>query len=173
MGTSQEGTPQMGTAAGAGAAGALPPEYALRPATAADYAFLWDLHVATMRPYVASTWGWDESVQEQGFRRGFDPAQEQIIVVDGQDAGVLSVEERAEEVFLRHIEIAPQHQRRGLGTAVIGDILARAQALGLPVTLRVLHVNPARGLYERLGFRVTGRTTTHSLMRRESPPAAD
>jgi ribosomal protein S18 acetylase RimI-like enzyme len=35
------------------------------------------------------------------------------------------------------------------------------------VTLQVLKVNPARRLYERLGFRVTGETPTHFLMLHE------
>jgi hypothetical protein len=36
----------------------------------------------------------------------------------------------------------------------------------LPVKLRVLKVNPARRLYERLGFIHKGETPTHYLMER-------
>jgi ribosomal protein S18 acetylase RimI-like enzyme len=34
----------------------------------------------------------------------------------------------------------------------------------MPVRLRVLRTNPARELYERLGFRIYGTTETHHLM---------
>jgi hypothetical protein len=42
--------------------------YELRPATAADYAFVYDLHVASMKPYVTQVWGWDEQTQAERFR---------------------------------------------------------------------------------------------------------
>ena len=48
----------------------------------------------------------------------------------------------------------PEYQGRGTGTAIILDLIAQARALQLPVTLHVLDVNPARSLYERLGFRI-------------------
>jgi hypothetical protein len=35
------------------------------------------------------------------------------------------------------------------------EIMAGAQAAGMPIRLSVLNINPARELYLRLGFRVT------------------
>jgi ribosomal protein S18 acetylase RimI-like enzyme len=81
--------------------------------------------------------------------------------------GVLQVKRTEAEVVLQNIRIAPAWQRRGLGTAIIQDILGEARYDGLPVALRVLKVNPARRLYERLGFAVTGETPTHYKMRAE------
>ena len=49
------------------------PAYTLRPATAEDYAFLYDLHVATMKEYVAQTWGWDDAVQQRDVPRKLHP----------------------------------------------------------------------------------------------------
>src|SRR5215469_15175906 len=46
--------------------------YLLRPATLADYAYLYDLHVATMKPYVTQVWGWDDQSQAERFRQHFD-----------------------------------------------------------------------------------------------------
>ena len=139
--------------------------YTLRRATGADAAFIYHLHRAAMRDYVAQTWGWDEAFQARVFEEHFDPVRYQVIVVDGRDAGVVSVERHPDALFLATIEILPEYQRRGLGTAVIEAILAQARAEAMPVALRVLKVNPARRLYERLGFDVTGETPTHYLMR--------
>ena len=139
--------------------------YTLRHATADDYAFLEALHTATMRDVVTRVWGWDAAIQEALFRRSFDPARSQIVVVDGQDAGVFALEKRDDAWFLANIEIAPGYQSRGLGAQLIGSILSEAHAAGLPVTLQVLKINRARSLYERLGFAVTGSTETHFLMR--------
>lgn len=144
-------------------------QYTLRQATAADYDFLWWLHAATMREYVAQTWGWDEARQAAYFRAHFNPAGSQIIVLDGQDAGLLVVERRPAEIFLSAIEILPAWQGQGLGTMVLGDLLAEAARERLPVRLQVLKVNPARHLYERLGFAVTGETATHDQLTRPAP----
>jgi ribosomal protein S18 acetylase RimI-like enzyme len=140
-------------------------DYVLRAAVATDYRWLWALKRATLRDYVAQTWGrWDDTVQEEFFRQRFDPAVLQIVVYEGRDVGVLHVEQHATEIFLADIAIEPEAQNRGLGTAMIGDVLAAGQALDLPVTLRVLKVNPARRLYERLGFEVASETPTHWVM---------
>jgi ribosomal protein S18 acetylase RimI-like enzyme len=143
--------------------------YTLRQATTADYNFLWQLHVATMREYVAMTWGWDEDKQADYFRAHFNPAGSQIIVVDGQEAGILAVERRPGEIFLSTIEILPAWQGQGLGTAVLGDLLAEAARERRAIRLQVLKVNPARRLYERLGFAVTGETATHDQLTRPAP----
>jgi ribosomal protein S18 acetylase RimI-like enzyme len=63
-------------------------------------------------------------------------------------------------LHLKHVELSPEYQRRGVGTALIRDLSAQARALGLPLTLHVLNVNPARRLYERLGLRVVAEVDT-------------
>lgn len=141
--------------------------YALRPATEADYDFLYALHVATMKEHVTAVWGWDEVAQQDMFRQRFDPALRQVIVVSGWDAGMLEVRWSETEVFIANVLIAPAFQRRGIGAAILRDILDEADARGLPVLLRVLHGNSARRLYERLGFVVTEETPERFYMRRE------
>ena len=112
------------------------------------------------------TWGkWDEEWQSARFRDNFDPSDYQIIVVDGRDAGEIILADRESELYIASILILPEYQGHGIGTAIIRDILARADQRGLPVALQVLKVNPARRLYERLGFAVIGETDTHYLMR--------
>jgi len=138
--------------------------YTLRRATQADYAFSYQLHRATMKDYVAQTWGWDEAVQELMFKDRFDPGRSSIIVVDGRDVGILSMERRIDTLFLANLQILPEEQGKGLGTAIIKAILARAYDEGISVSLQVLKFNPARHLYERLGFVVSGETATHYLM---------
>lgn len=129
--------------------------YSLRQATEADYDFLYDLHKTTMREYVEATWGWNEAWQQEYFARKWDPAKRLIIRVDGADAGVLVVEQRADEYYLALIELLPGYQGRGVGTAVITDCLLEAQHLGLPATLHVLKTDTrAIQLYQRLGFTI-------------------
>lgn len=137
-----------------------------RLVTEADEAFLYRLHREAMRELVEETWGeWDEDWQRAYFQRDFEPRRLRIIQYDGQDVGVLSVEDRAEELFLANIEILPAFQRRGIGTAVIGELIAEGERLGKPIALKVLKANrEARDLYQRLGFNVTGGNDTHHVM---------
>lgn len=141
----------------------------LRPATEADRAFLWGLHRAALRAAVEATWGWDEADQRRRFEASFDPARRQVVLLDGEPVGALGVEARPGAVRLDLVEVLPEHQGRGIGTAVVQRVVREAG--GRPVELRVLRTNPrARVLYERLGFVETGATETHVEMRRASRP---
>ena len=133
----------------------------LRPVTPGDLPVLYAIHREALGPYVDATWGWDESFQAREFeRRSADPDR-RVIEVDGEIAGFLSVAEDRGRIVVRTIELASRFQRRGIGTVLIEDILARARESGLPVDLRVLKCNPARRLYERLGFQPAGESETH------------
>jgi ribosomal protein S18 acetylase RimI-like enzyme len=140
-------------------------QYELHPATAEDYPFLYTLHVATMKPYVSQVWGWDERAQAERFRAHFDPSHVRIMVVDGEQIGMLEVEEHQSELYLVNLRILPRFQGQGWGTCVLGDLLRQAQERGIPLTLQVLCVNAgARRLYERLGLHVVNETPTHYRM---------
>jgi len=142
----------------------VPPRYQLRPATTGDFAFLQALNVATLKEYVAQTWGWDDAAQAARFRAGFRPEASQIVLVEGREAGVLAVEQRPDALFITNIAIVPEQQGRGLGAALIDAVLAEAGRSGAATRLQVLRVNPARHLYERLGFAIEGETSTHYLL---------
>ena len=139
--------------------------YTLRQATEADYAFLFHLHQASMKDYVTQTWGWDEVVQQTRFRERFEPAHVQIVVVDDRDVGALSVKQEPNTLVLANLQLLPDAQKQGLGTAIIRTLLWQARPLRVSVSLQVLKVNPALKLYERLCFTVIGETATHYLMR--------
>jgi GNAT superfamily N-acetyltransferase len=130
----------------------------LRPATADDTQFFFDLHEASLGPYVNQIWGWDDDEQRAYLARHLVLEHVRVIVVDGVDVGRLDVEERDDEVFLALIELAPVHQGRGIGSRLIRELLDRASADGKRVTLSVLEVNHrAYQLYRRLGFTEVSR----------------
>ncbi len=141
-------------------------DYAVRAATQADYDFLYQLNESTMRAYVISTCGgWDDAFQARYFRDHFDPPKIRTIVIAGRDVGMVETEAGDGDVVLANIRIAPEYQRRGLGKAMIKEIVADAHRAGLSVRLRVLKVNSARGLYERLSFSVSDEAPTAYVMR--------
>src|ERR1700751_3731072 len=105
-----------------------------------------------MRAYVDQTWGWDDNWQRSRFERNFAPSSIQIIESKQHPIGFLLVQNRTNETFLAAIEIAPEFQNRGIGSQLIAQLISNSDRAHLPVRLSVLKVNPARRLYERLGF---------------------
>lgn len=136
--------------------------YTLRQATWENFNFLFALHRAAMREYIDPIWGWHEDWQAEYFLRKFDPTNRKIIVVDGEDAGSVVLENRPGILYLSLIELMPQFQGRGIGTSIIEELKGEAFGAGLLLALHVLETNnPARRLYEKLGF----RTVSHESYR--------
>lgn len=131
--------------------------YALRAATADDEAFLYELHREAMRDYVELTWGWNEAWQRAHFAANYAPLRNAVIVrtsAQGDAVGRISLTRHWRWIFLRDIELAASERRHGIGTAILGAVIALAQQSDRHVELNVLACNPARHLYARLGFRV-------------------
>lgn len=75
-----------------------------------------------------------------------------VIERDGRPIGRLYVHENADEIRIVDVALLPQARGNGLGTALVGDVLAAGAASGRRVTIHVEVDNPARRLYDRLGF---------------------
>jgi ribosomal protein S18 acetylase RimI-like enzyme len=134
----------------------------LRPALALDLPALLAIHEAAFRELVEARFDWDPALQRQLFRAG-DLGQ--VLELDGQVIGQWLVERRPDEVFLARVMLSPAWQGRGIATGLIRELQAEARAAGLPLTLQVWEENPARALYERLGFAVTGAREFRLQMR--------
>lgn len=158
----------------AGNSSSQAPLVSCRPASAADFEFLYALHRAALRDAVVATWGaWEEDWQRAHYQKTFSPAAMRVIRWRGVDVGVIAVQWRAEELFVCLLEVHPAHQGRGIGTAVMQSLIDQANADRKPVALKVLRANQrAVGFYKRFGFVVTGQSATHWIMAREPDPPA-
>jgi len=144
-------------------------EIALRPAREGDRELLFALMKDALGPYVIATHGpWDEPAQRERFFEALTRtlSLHQIIELGGAPIGCLNVVRSAEQLKLNRVFLLPSHQGRGLGSQLMRGLMREADASRLPIRLRVLRVNPARRLYQRLGFVVSGETETHYLMER-------
>jgi ribosomal protein S18 acetylase RimI-like enzyme len=145
------------------------PRITRRPATPADTEFARSVHHAAVRDVVERQFGpWNEAQQDRFFDGDWKPEIFEIILCDGVPCGYVCVEDRADDVHVREIDILPEYQGRGIGTHILRDAIARADARGVPIRLGTLHENRASALYQRLGFVETGRTATHLVFERRS-----
>lgn len=142
-------------------------EYTLRPCEADDLPALCDLHEACFRPLVETRFEWDPDVQRQRFvdDDGGPATRAWAVLVACELAGQLVVEEREDALFVKRIMVHPRWQGRRLGTRLLEELIERARARGLALTLSVWDTNRARALYERLGFRRTEQVEHRVRMR--------
>lgn len=92
------------------------------------------------------------NLQRQQYEAGYPKAEHNIILRDGQPVGRLFVDEGEREITLVDVALVPECRNDGIGRYLIEQLLARAAAAKKPVRLHVVKSNPARRLYERLGF---------------------
>jgi len=120
-----------------------------------------------MRAVIEQTWGWNDEWQQADFSRKLSACDVSIIEVDGQPAGSLWLDLEPESVHIVELQIIPELQGRGLGTATIMKVIQDGADRRLAVTLSVVPANPrAKLLYERLGFEVTAVEDPFIHMRR-------
>lgn len=91
-----------------------------------------------------------------------------LVLVGEEPVGDLFVDHADDEIRVLDIAVLPAWRNRGIGTAVLRELIDRSTAVGRPLTLHVGSTNPARRLYERLGFRVVA--CSDNLLRLERSP---
>ena len=129
-----------------------------RPATEADIPFLTSLRRETMDEHLAAS-GVLNSDEHHVDRvmKYFDCAM--VLILQGEPVGLLKVIRQPDTWEIIQIQLATRLHGMGLGRSLVEGVIAEATAAGAAVKLSVLKANPARHLYERLGF-----TTTHEDM---------
>ncbi|MFE7548693.1 GNAT family N-acetyltransferase [Streptomyces gardneri] len=130
--------------------------WSLRPGRTEDVEAVAELRAVVMRDDLVRLGRYDEHRVRQRLRDGFSPAYTSVVEVGGVFAGCVTLRpyEAGEGLYLEHFYLAPETQGRGLGTAVLRELLDRADEEGKPVSLVVLRGSAARRLYEREGFTV-------------------
>jgi ribosomal protein S18 acetylase RimI-like enzyme len=140
-----------------------PSGLALRPAREDDVPFLLALREQTMDEHFRAS-GAEPSRDEhlERVRVRFECAQ--IIEHEGRPAGLFKVARDGVDWQLIQIQLAPELQGCGVGERLIRELITEARRAGASLSLHVLHANPARRLYERLGFRIVGEGEHEYLM---------
>ncbi|MFE6162535.1 GNAT family N-acetyltransferase [Streptomyces sp. NPDC056486] len=138
----------------AAAPAAPAPGWVLRAAEPIDVEAMVELRAIVMRPDLERLGRFDEHRVRQRLRDAFSPRHTSIVVADGAFAGCVSLRPAEGGQWLEHFYLDPALQGRGLGSAVLRELLGRTDAEGSVVRLNVLQGSAARRLYERHGFSV-------------------
>jgi RimJ/RimL family protein N-acetyltransferase len=138
--------------------------YKLRPCTINDYELLFKLKVECLKWYVEKIYGWDDIVQREMLKKEMNEKMSymKIIQVDNIDIGVTThfIDKDGNDV-VGLIAILPDYQGNGIGTDILKKYIDNASKR---IILQVFKDNPAKLLYEKLGFKKYGETNTHILM---------
>ena len=141
-------------------------EFELRGAREEDIDVLFQIHKDAYEENVSKIWGWDDEWQSDIFRKSIVLENVQVIEVQGTPIGYVSVDRKEDLIFMQSIAITSSHRSKGIGTKMIEAIIEESEASGIPVHLQVMKINRARGLYERLGFKIYGDTENHFKFKR-------
>jgi GNAT superfamily N-acetyltransferase len=137
---------------------------------------------ASTRVQEVAAFGWPAEMQRQflaqqhdaqdrHFQRYHADIERLIIERGGEPIGRLYLEETSSSIHVVDILLLPECTGTGIGTAILRDILEEAQAANKPVELEVLFDNPARRLYERLGFVHVSEEGIHHRLEWRPPQA--
>jgi len=147
----------------------------LRPIREEDLEFLLRLYATTRADEMAMVVDWTDEQKEWFVRSQFQAqhawyqehygdAQFDLILIDSVPAGRLYVHRRPAEIRLIDISLTPELRGRGIGSTLLRELMAEAEAAGKPLTIHVEKYNPAMRLYLRLGFKPIEDRGPYDLM---------
>ncbi len=120
----------------------------------ADYDFIYDVKKIGYKKYVDEYFGgWDDAVQHKMFDSFLKDEKEniEIILCGNEEIGFKNGKFLPSGEYEQgNLCILPKWQGKGIGTTILKEIIKEHK--NCVILLRVFKSNPAKHLYERLGF---------------------
>jgi len=131
--------------------------YELKKAEEIDLEFLLRLRRATMDEYLLHE-GIDVSDKQHYLRINYRFEDAKVVLVERQKVGLFKASflPNKSQWYIHQVQILPQYQGMGIGRCLITELCEQACTNKHSVGLSVLKCNPARKLYENIGFTVSG-----------------
>ena len=104
-----------------------------------------------MRPDLERLGVWDPDRSRRRLLEELAPASTWLVLAAGQRVGSVALRPSKDEEWLQHFYVLPEHQGRGLGGAVLRDLLDGRDD-PWPVRLLVVRASAALRLYARHRF---------------------
>ncbi len=149
---------------------------ALRPEVKQDEAFIETLYRSTREAELKLT-NWPEEqknafvlmqtmAQLSEYKIKFPDAAFQVITYNKQNAGRFYTSENDLEIRLIDITLLPQFRGKGIGSALLKDLVKRSDKVQKKISLHVDPESPAVQLYLRSGFIYIKNNGRHFYMER-------
>jgi GNAT superfamily N-acetyltransferase len=146
----------------------------LRPATPADRPFLEAVYAESRRLELGAT-DWTDlektafcrsqfEAQDSHYREHFPGCEYLVIERSGNPIGRLYKDRRPDEIRVVDITLLEAERGRGNGGRVMQEVLDEAASGGIMVRIHVERSNPARRLYDRLGFLIVEEGEMYDLL---------
>jgi ribosomal protein S18 acetylase RimI-like enzyme len=103
--------------------------------------------------------------QHAHYQKYYPQADWLVTMRGAEDIGRLYIERWPSQHRIIDIAFLPEHCGKGLGAALLRDLLDEATAAGKAVSIHVEKFNPAMRLYRRLGFVTEEDKGVYDLMR--------
>jgi GNAT superfamily N-acetyltransferase len=124
-----------------------------RPAADEDEAFLHTLLASTRPGLPDQLLELQLRAQRREWEARFPGSADEIVLLDGQPVGRLWVAWTHDACVLVDMVLLPEHRRTGIGTEVVGEVLAEADRRGVPVRVTVERANePSLAFCAKHGF---------------------
>jgi ribosomal protein S18 acetylase RimI-like enzyme len=104
-------------------------------------------------------------LQHAHYQKYYPQADWLVMMRGGEDIGRLYIERWPSQHRIIDIAFLPEHRAKGLGEALLRDLMDEAAACGKDVSIHVEKQNPAMRLYRRLGFSTEEDKGVYDLMR--------
>jgi ribosomal protein S18 acetylase RimI-like enzyme len=89
------------------------------------------------------------------FRKGFVVGDISLVIIAGKRAGYLNITREPTFIYIDNIQLSPAWQNQGIGTSLLNRLLDAHSRFSIRLT--TFEDNPAKRLYERMGFVVLER----------------
>jgi ribosomal protein S18 acetylase RimI-like enzyme len=154
----------------------MAPSLALRPAVEGDGGFLREVYADSRREELEQApWTEDQrsafidsqhAAQGAHYRATYPDAALHVVLADGRPAGRLWVHRVPSEIRILDLTLLRAYRGLGLGTRILEELLAEADARGQKLSIHVESWNRSRRLFERLGFRPVAEVGPYLLYER-------
>jgi ribosomal protein S18 acetylase RimI-like enzyme len=109
------------------------------------------------------------TLQASHYRKHYPHAAFLVIMAHGGAIGRIYVARDAQSIHILDIALLPECRNQGIGAALLRELMAEADQAAKKVVLYVETYNPARHLYDRLGFCCAGEEGVYQKMEYPAP----
>ncbi|OUM05791.1 GNAT family N-acetyltransferase [Pseudomonas syringae] len=119
-----------------------------------DFETLVAIRIEAMRESLERVGRFDPVRARERFREGFSAMYTHYIQVDGSKVGFMAVKPTSDGLLLDHLYIKPAAQGLGIGSAVLRQVFAQADATASTIRVVALKESDSNRFYVRHGFQL-------------------